>query len=77
MTSGSNEPVYDGGSEGHSIFAFYFLNELRNPLEKVFSVKELSLRVAQAVGNNSIQTPLSGTLRGAEDAGGQMIFIRK
>lgn len=77
LTSGGNEPVPDGGRDGHSVFGYYFLRALTNPDELVFTAAELMQRVQKAVANNSYQTPLVGDLKGAGHEEGQMVFIRK
>lgn len=77
LTSGGNEPVPDGGRDGHSVFGYYFLRALTHPDEPVFTAAELMQRVQKAVANNSYQTPLVGDLKGAGHEEGQMVFIRK
>jgi len=77
LTSGANEPVADGGREGHSVFGYYFLRSLTDPDEKVFTVSELVQRVQKAVASNSRQTPLTGNLEDAGHEDGQMVFCWK
>ena len=76
LTSGSNEPVPDGGREGHSIFSYYFLRSLQYPDENAFGAVEVSNRVQRAVGNNALQTPLLGFLKAAGHEEGQMVFVK-
>lgn len=77
LTSGANEPVPDGGREGHSVFGYYFLRALTHPDEPVFTAAELMQRVQKAVANNSYQTPLVGDLKSAGHEEGQMVFVRR
>jgi hypothetical protein len=77
LTSGANEPVPDGGREGHSVFAYYFLRALTNPDKTVFTDEDLAHRVREAVAINSRQTPLVGHLRGAGHEGGQMVLVKR
>ena len=76
LTSGANEPVPDGGREGHSLFGYYVLRALDAPDDPVFTAAELALRVQKVVAQNSPQTPLSGSLRDAGHEDGQMVFLR-
>ncbi|MBT3381025.1 MAG: hypothetical protein HN976_11290 [Lentisphaerae bacterium] len=77
LTSGADEPVPDGGRDGHSVFAYYFLRALTHPDDTVFTAAELSQRVQKAVAENSPQTPLSGSLKSSGHEDGQMVFVRQ
>ncbi len=77
LTSGGVEPVLDKGKEGHSIFAYYFLQALRNNNEKYFDAGQIYDFVKIPVVNNSYQTPEYSPVRNAGDEGGQFIFIMK
>jgi len=77
LTSGASEPVPDGGREGHSVFGYYFLRALNAPDDSVFTAAELVNRVSKAVGDNSSQTPLTGTLKASGHEEGQMVFQKK
>ena len=77
MTSGGIEPVMDGGKDGHSVFAYYFLKTLGDNKNKYFDASQLYNALKIPVINNSEQTPKLAAVKNAGDAGGQFIFIRK
>ncbi len=77
MTSGGIEPVMDGGKEGHSIFAYYFLKTLNENASKYFDASQLYNKIKIPVINNSEQSPKLSPVKGAGDEGGQFIFIKK
>ena len=77
LTSGGVEPVLDKGKEGHSIFAYYFLQALNKNLEKYFDAGQVFEFLKIPVVNNSYQTPVYSPVRNTGDEGGQFIFILK
>lgn len=77
LTSGGVEPVMDKGRENHSIFAWYFLQALRNNSEKFIDAGQVFDFLKIPVVNNSMQTPAYSPIRNAGDEGGQFIFIMK
>jgi len=77
ITSGGVEPVMDKGKENHSIFAYYFLQALKNNNEKYFDAGQIFDFIKIPVVNNSYQTPAYSPIRNAGDEGGQFIFIMK
>ncbi len=77
LTSGGLEPVMDGGREGHSVFAYYFLKTLRANENKYFDAGQLYTKIKIPVINNSEQTPKIAPVKNSGDEGGQFIFIRK
>jgi hypothetical protein len=77
ITSGGVEPVMDKGKENHSIFAYYFLQALKNNTEKYFDAGQVFDFLKIPVVNNSYQTPAYSPIRNAGDEGGQFIFIMK
>ncbi|MBK7131845.1 MAG: caspase family protein [Bacteroidales bacterium] len=77
ITSGGVEPVMDKGKENHSIFAYYFLQALKNNTEKYFDAGQVFDFIKIPVVNNSYQTPAYSPIRNAGDEGGQFIFIMK
>jgi hypothetical protein len=77
LTSGGVEPVMDKGKENHSIFAWYFLQALRNNSEKYIDAGQIFDFLKIPVVNNSMQTPAYSPIRNAGDEGGQFIFIAK
>ena len=77
LTSGGVEPVMDKGKEGHSVFAYYFLQALTQNSEKYLDAGQVFESLKIPVVNNSYQTPLYSPIRNAGDAGGQFIFMLK
>lgn len=77
ITSGGIEPVMDGGSDGHSIFAYYLLQTLTNNQKSYFDATELFSELRIPVVNNSEQRPEFHPIKNTGDAGGQFIFRRK
>ena len=77
LTSGGIEPVMDGGRDGHSVFAYYFLKALNNNGKKYYDASELFDDIKIPVTNNSEQRPRFEPISNTGDEGGQFIFIRK
>ena len=75
MTSGNRTPVSDSGSEGHSVFAYQLLKELRQNEKPYVSTQEIYTRIAPIVSNNSEQTPLCRPIRNTGDQGGEFVFV--
>jgi len=74
LTSGGTEPVEDRGRQGHSIFAYYFIQALRENEEPYLIPLTIAGRVAPLVARNSSQVPRSEPMQGANDDGGQFVF---
>jgi WD40 repeat protein len=77
MTSGGIEPVMDGGKDGHSVFAYYFLKTLGDNENKYFDAGQLYNKIKIPVINNSEQSPKLAPVKNTGDEGGQFIFIKK
>lgn len=77
LTSGGIEPVMDGGKNGHSVFAYYFLKSLNENSSKFFDIGQLYNSIKIPVVNNSDQTPKLSPIKDTGDEGGQFIFIKK
>ncbi len=77
LTSGGIEPVMDGGKEGHSVFAYYFLKTLGDNASKYIDASQLYNKIKIPVINNSEQTPKFNPIKNTGDEGGQFIFIKK
>jgi len=77
LTSGGVEPVMDKGKEGHSVFAYYFLQALGKNSEKYLDAGQVFESLKIPVVNNSYQTPAYSPIRNAGDEGGQFIFMLK
>ena len=75
MTSGNKTPVTDSGSEGHSVFIYQLLKELKQNKKPYLTTQEIYARIAPIVGNNSEQTPLCKPVKDAGDMGGGFIFV--
>jgi hypothetical protein len=76
MASGGNEPVADGGANGHSVFAGAFLRALQSVQAPQFAAHELFDQVLTSVAGNSAQVPQFDTLRNSGDDGGSLVFSR-
>lgn len=77
ITSGGIEPVMDGGRDGHSVFAYYLLNLLKNNDSKYYDASQLYEGIKIPVTNNSEQSPKLSPIKNSGDEGGQFIFIKK
>ncbi|MBI3501592.1 MAG: caspase family protein [Bacteroidetes bacterium] len=77
MTSGGIEPVMDGGKDGHSVFAYYFLKTLGENDNKFLDAGQVYNKIKIPVINNSEQSPKLAPVKNTGDEGGQFIFIKK
>ncbi len=77
LTSGGNEPVMDGGRDGHSVFTYYLLKSLRNNESQYLTAGQLFHDLEIPVANNSEQTPIFQPIKNIGDEGGQFIFVKK
>ena len=77
ITSGGLEPVMDGGQDGHSVFAYYFLRTLNGNTGRYLDASQLFEKLKIPVVNNSEQTPSLQPIKNTGDEGGQFLFIRK
>ena len=76
--SGGNEPVSDGGGDGHSVFARALLNGLRRMEAPVFTVGELfQQHVRESVAGNSSQVPQLAVMHNSGHDGGGFVFRRR
>jgi tetratricopeptide (TPR) repeat protein len=78
MASGGDEPVSDGGSDGHSVFAYELLQSLEHVDEEMFTAGDLfALHLKQRVGGNSEQQPRYDIIRASGHEEGDFVFVRK
>ena len=77
MTSGGVEPVMDGGKDGHSVFAYYFLKTLKENQSKYVDATQIYNKIKIPVINNSEQSPKLAPVKNTGDEGGQFLFIKK
>ena len=78
MASGGNEPVSDGGGDGHSVFARVFLTGLTQMDRNSFTASELFRDfVQERVAGKANQTPEYNPLRNSGHESGDFVFIRK
>lgn len=77
FASGGNEPVADGGPDGHSIFASILLRTLRDVPDKQFTAASIFQRIAAHVGGQALQTPRYSLIPNSSDDGGDFIFVRQ
>jgi hypothetical protein len=79
IASGGNEPVSDGGGQGHSIFAQVFLEALRQIKETAFTAEELFIkqRIQERVAGRVRQTPEFQIIRNSGHDSGDFVFQRR
>jgi len=79
LTSGGNQPVLDGGSGGHSVFAaalIQILQDNHDVLEGQRLAQEVTKRVAVSVAAATIdQIPTYAPLRFAGHEAGDFFFV--
>lgn len=81
MASGSDEPVSDSGSEGHSVFAALFLEAMRTRSDARFTAEDLFVSIRKSVLTRSGQSPQYAALRNSVRASasldnGDFVFTR-
>jgi hypothetical protein len=77
MASGRNEPVADGGREGHSIFAYALIQSLRQVPEDGFTAGDLFHRyIQQEVAGGSDQVPQYSIIQHSGHEFGDFVFSR-
>lgn len=77
ISSGGLQPVMDGGKDGHSVFAYYFIKSMEGNKEKYFDASQLFDSIKVPIVNNSDQTPMFQPVKNTGDEGGQFVFILK
>jgi hypothetical protein len=78
ISSGRDEPVADGGSGGHSVFANALLRGLRGDPEPIFTASNLFHQyVEQAVIGGSRQVPLYQLIADSGHEFGDFVFIAR
>ena len=76
FTSGGLEPVADGGRDGHSLFAYYFLKALKENKRDIIDLENLFFsRVWGPVVEIGDQRPYVGRLKTLMDENGQFVLI--
>lgn len=76
MTSGNLTPVADSGSGGHSVFAYQFLESLKNNRKPYLTPREIYQDIGPIIRNNSDQMPITKPIRNTGDQGGEFVFVR-
>lgn len=75
ISPGGVEPVADGGADGHSLFAFYLINALRENDREVIDLENLfHTRVWKQVTEIGNQRPNVGRLKTPMDEDGQFVL---
>jgi uncharacterized caspase-like protein len=76
ITSGGLEPVADGGRDGHSLFAYYFLKALKENNRQIIDLENLfHSYVWKPVTEIGDQRPNVGRLKTPMDEDGQFILV--
>jgi hypothetical protein len=77
MASGRDEPVADGGANGHSVFANAVLGSLMEMDDAEFTAGDLFHRYVQRrVAGSADQIPQYENIRKSNDQGGDFVFVR-
>jgi hypothetical protein len=78
FTSGGVEPVVDGGRDGHSLFAYYFLKALKENNDEIIDLENLFYsQVWKPVAEIGDQRPYVGRLKTPMDENGQFVLISR
>jgi Caspase domain len=78
ISSGRDEPVSDGGSGGHSVFANALLKGLRGDTDPIFTASNLFHQyVEQAVIGGSRQVPLYQLIQDSGHEFGDFVFVAR
>jgi hypothetical protein len=78
VSSGRNEPVEDGGGEGHSVFARALLTGLKEIEHQSFASRELFERyILPMVTGRAEQEPQFRPLDRTGHDGGDLVFVRR
>lgn len=78
ISSGGLEPVADGGADGHSLFAFYFIKALKENDREVIDLENLfHTRVWKPVTEIGGQRPTVGRLKTPMDEDGQFVLYHQ
>lgn len=77
IASGGVEPVADGGTANHSIFAAVLLQGLAEMKEPEFTASLLFQRLVVRVAGRSQQTPQYSPIVNSEHDGGDFVFVRQ
>ena len=76
ITSGGLEPVADGGRDGHSLFAYYFLKALKENNRQIIDLENLfHTYVWKPVTEIGDQRPNVGRLKTPMDEDGQFVLL--
>ena len=77
MASGGDEPVSDGGADGHSIFSGWLLRALASETDPAFTASNLFYdSIQRPVAGGSGQTPQYLPILSSDDQGGDFVFER-
>lgn len=76
LSSGGLEPVADSGANGHSAFAFAFLNALENN-QSVIDSTTLYSEIRRPVMTMADQSPELADIRKAGHEGGDFLFVKR
>lgn len=78
FTSGGVEPVADGGRDGHSLFAYYFLRALKDNRMDFIDLENLFYTyVWKPVAEIGDQRPYVGRLKTLMDENGQFVLLSR
>jgi hypothetical protein len=78
LASGGDEPVADGGGQGHSVFAGALLTGLKQMDRDIFTAEEVYYNfIREVVAGKASQTPEYNPIRNSGHESGDFVFLRK
>lgn len=78
MASGGNEPVADGGGDGHSVFARALIRGFEQIDQPAFTSEELFYQfIREAVSGKSNQTPKYSVIQNSGHESGDFVFFKR
>lgn len=73
LSSGSNEPVWDGGGDNHSVFAQALLDGLGQLKERQFTFHDVFPYILEVTAGRSEQVPQFSVIRNSGHEGGALV----
>lgn len=74
FSSGANEPVWDGGGSGHSVFAKALLQGLDETDYSRFTFYDVFPRVQEVTAGSSEQVPQLNIIKNSGHEGGALVL---
>jgi formylglycine-generating enzyme required for sulfatase activity len=77
LSSGGDEPVTADGFEGHSVFAHYFLEALKDPPRGWTDSSQIFNQIKVDIARNAKQSPQLGAIFETDHRGGEFILVTR